>query len=425
MAKLFQLSCLAFCASGVEGQNALRGYSSFFQAEPKRLTPGKSTQTEFLDAHDTIFGTILGAYNSRTTASADNDGLGKIADLLEPKGVFCFPYPYCVEGQDEVREVLEKLRDHSVDTYMIPSVPNVPHHLPDARVTFNDLHGELWAPSVSYSLKSKVGTDTCLVVNPEQWTWDVSASDSTKVSQLNVYFDEKSRLDQVQACSGPYSSVSTTAQDFGLLVGTSAFLPAESQKTIRNNLQVALDGLVQGTMNPTQSDEFTDGWVEAFSDDPTDQISLCDPYPSCYNTVQKIRDFAQYSVDTYSRGMVRQIGTLMVAGNVGAVQTIYSDIPKNGDKCISSHVQWLVMQLADPATGPQGPFFQTPNNIEKMINLSQDTTIVRANPGTKKLLSHLDIFYSFEAYLHERHQCAATATPDPASSHGSMHNSNN
>jgi len=357
--------------------------------------------------HEHVFETIVGAYNSRSKPNGDSRGLTAIADLLEPQATFCFPYPYCVRGQDAARELLGRLQDHTTDTYMVPSVPIVRDYLPDSRVTFNDLSGRLWAPSVSYSLDNKVNSNTCLVVNPEQWTWDLAISDLTKLSSLRVYFDEKSRLDQVNACGGRFSS-SAAVQDYGLLIGASSkFFSSMAQDTIRNNLQVAFDGFVQGTMYAADSEEFASGWAASFTDSLDSPPELCDPYPSCFNSPQKIEDFVQFSADSYSRGVVRQIGTLMVAGNVAALQTIYSDIPKEGAKCIASHTQWFTLQLADSNTGPSGQWFMTPA-FEKSMQEHSKVTIKRAIPGTKRLLSRADIFYSLEAYLHERSHCAAS-----------------
>jgi len=365
-------------------------------------------QSAFNVSHDAALSTILQSYNSRLRASEGNGGLGNIASMLEDDALFCFPYPYCKKGKKAALKLLSTLQKHTADSYMVPSLP-LQAEFNGQHATFNEQYGEVWAPAVTYTLKD--GPDsTCMVAAAEQWTWDLSAKDNSKLSKLVVYFDEQTRLDQVATCKESSGSPDQMAKYFGLVIGTTTFLSGQSKNNIRHNLQIAMNGLADGTKYPTSDRHFAAGWLNSFVDDgEKTPVHFCDPYPTCYSSTKEIEGFVKYSIDNLRNGIVVQVGKLIVAGNVGSVQTIYSDSTKGGS-CVNSHVQWATFQLADPATGTSGPWIEAADSPSLTVDPSKPP-VSRVDPGTKGLLSSMDVFYSMDAYLHARHECAAK-TPD-------------
>jgi len=366
-------------------------------------------QAAFNVSHDAVLSNILKAYNSRLRASENNVGLANIASMLEDDALFCFPYPYCKTGKQAALGVLTTLQKHTADSCMVPSLP-LQAEFSGQHATFNEQYGELWAPAVTYTLKDGPSS-TCMVTAAEQWTWDLSAKDSTKLSKLVVYFDEKTRLDQVATCKEGSGSPGQMAKDFGLLIGTMSYQSGESKENIRHNLQVAMNGLADVTRYPTSDPRFATGWLNSFVDDGgKTPVHFCDPYPSCYSSTKEIQGFVQYSVDNLRNGVVVQVGELMVAGNVGSAQTIYSDSSKDGS-CVNSHVQWATFQLADPTAGTSGPWIESDSHSTPTADPSKPPpTVARAVPGAKGLLSSMDVFYSMDAYQHARHECVVKAS---------------
>jgi len=373
-------------------------------------------QAAFNASHDAVFSTIVNAYNSRLRNSKGNKGVAEIASMLEDDALFCFPYPYCKKGKKAALGILMTLQKHTADSYMVPSLP-LQAEFNGQHATFNEQYGELWAPAVTYTLKDG-SSSTCMVAAAEQWTWDLSAKDNSKLSKLVVYFDEQTRLDQVASCKGASTSTDQMAKYFGLVIGTTTFLSSESKDSIRHNLQIAMNSLADGTRYPTSDPRFAAGWLNSFANDGgKTPVHFCDPYPSCYSSTKEIEGFVQYSVDNLRNGVVVQVGKLMVAGNVGSVQTIYSDSSKDGS-CVNSHVQWATFQLADPATGTSGAWIESDDSPVLTVDPNKPP-VARAEKGTKGLLSSMDVFYSMDAYLHARHECAVKALDENRGGSGS------
>jgi hypothetical protein len=67
-------------------------------------------------------------------------------------------------------------------------------------------------------------------------------------------------------------------------------------------------------------------------------------------------------------------------------------------------------QLADHATGTSGAWIES--NDSPILNVDPNKPpVARAEKGAKGLLSSMDVFYSMDAYMHARHECAVKA-PD-------------
>lgn len=308
---------------------------------PQATTAGASGFVNCEDAacdgygypHQLVQNALLAAFNKPSLMAGIVDMFADDEAVDGGKGVsYCDPFPQCVYGKEAVGKHLTSIAGSLVDSFMLPLKQA---EQDEFRIGSG---GGFYAPSLTMSVKQSdeantawqakwntTKTKTCIVGGNQYVQWFFQPN-STKLSQVRIFYDEKSRRSQADKC------------------GSSLMIGDGKGPDHRQALEGVFDTLLKVNDVPVIAPENVRTWMSLFDPSKLDEIEICAMQPYCMYGKEAYDGLWGWQATDGENEKIFLTSPIMVSGNVASAMTSFSNTDGG---CLENHLQFMTFTLAE------------------------------------------------------------------------------